>query len=91
MVFGSFQPAISSRFLAELPEDPVNKSSNFDFYNDFSSDSADDEQSDNLLNKRIFHQKFGYGKVVKICDDKLDIVFEKTGPKTIVKKFVSLS
>jgi DNA helicase-2/ATP-dependent DNA helicase PcrA len=37
---------------------------------------------------RIFHQKFGYGSVMGIEGDKLDIEFEKAGSKKVVAKFV---
>ena len=37
---------------------------------------------------RVFHQKFGYGAVTGIEGDKLDIAFEKAGPKKVVAKFV---
>jgi len=37
---------------------------------------------------RIFHQKFGYGEVVGIEGDKLDIEFDKAGGKKVIAKFV---
>ncbi len=37
---------------------------------------------------RIFHQKFGYGAVMSVDNDKLDIEFEKAGAKKVVAKFV---
>jgi DNA helicase II / ATP-dependent DNA helicase PcrA len=37
---------------------------------------------------RVFHQKFGYGIVVGIEGDKLDVDFEKAGQKKIVARFV---
>ena len=37
---------------------------------------------------RIFHQKFGYGHVMGIEGDKLDIEFEKAGAKKVVASFV---
>ena len=37
---------------------------------------------------RIFHQKFGYGAVMGVDNDKLDIEFEKAGAKKVVAKFV---
>ena len=33
------------------------------------------------LDDRVFHQKFGYGQVVKIDGNKLTIAFEKAGEK----------
>jgi DNA helicase-2/ATP-dependent DNA helicase PcrA len=37
---------------------------------------------------RVFHQKFGYGRVTAVEDDKLDIEFEKAGPKRVLDRFV---
>lgn len=37
---------------------------------------------------RVFHQKFGYGRVVSIDGDKLDIAFEKAGQKKVMAGFV---
>ena len=38
---------------------------------------------------RIFHQKFGYGRVLKADGEKLDIAFEKAGRKKIMAAFVT--
>jgi DNA helicase II / ATP-dependent DNA helicase PcrA len=40
------------------------------------------------LQSRVFHQKFGYGTVEAIEGDKLDVNFDKAGPKKIVARFV---
>ncbi|WP_439922603.1 ATP-dependent helicase [Nitrobacter sp. JJSN] len=40
------------------------------------------------LGDRVFHQKFGYGKVARIDGNKLTIVFEKAGEKKVVDSFV---
>jgi len=40
------------------------------------------------VNERVFHQKFGYGTVLDIEGDKLQIEFEKAGSKRVVSKFV---
>jgi DNA helicase-2/ATP-dependent DNA helicase PcrA len=37
---------------------------------------------------RVFHQKFGYGAIVGIEGDKLDIRFDKAGEKKVVARFV---
>lgn len=41
------------------------------------------------MGERVFHQKFGYGAVVGIEGDKLEIEFEKAGTKKVVSRFVS--
>ena len=37
---------------------------------------------------RIFHQKFGYGRILTVDGDKLKIDFDKAGTKTIIDRFV---
>ncbi len=38
--------------------------------------------------ERVFHQKFGYGEIVSIEGDKLDIEFDQAGLKKIVARWV---
>jgi len=40
------------------------------------------------LGERIFHQKFGYGRIVSIDGNKLEIDFEKAGTKKVMDSFV---
>ncbi len=40
------------------------------------------------VGQRVFHQKFGYGHVTAVDDDKLDIDFEKAGQKRVMDRFV---
>jgi DNA helicase-2/ATP-dependent DNA helicase PcrA len=42
------------------------------------------------VGQRVFHQKFGYGRVTGVDDDKLDIDFEKAGPKRVMDRFVEI-
>ena len=37
---------------------------------------------------RVFHQKFGYGRVERASDNRLEIAFEKAGRKTVLDSFV---
>ncbi len=37
---------------------------------------------------RVFHDKFGYGKIINIDGHKLDIVFEHSGKKRVMDSFV---
>ncbi len=37
---------------------------------------------------RVFHQKFGYGRVMAVDDDRLDIDFETSGEKRVLDRFV---
>ena len=40
------------------------------------------------VGERVFHQKFGYGHIVIIDGNKLEIDFEKAGSKKVVDSFV---
>lgn len=70
---------------------------NRNFVKTFSSNSISNKSfgapkdPDSLDGKRVFHQKFGYGKVVSSNGNKLEIAFEKTGVKTVIKDFVSVA
>jgi DNA helicase-2/ATP-dependent DNA helicase PcrA len=41
------------------------------------------------LGDRVFHQKFGYGAVIGIEGDKLEIDFDKAGTKKVIARFVT--
>ncbi|WP_420566947.1 ATP-dependent helicase [Thalassovita sp.] len=41
------------------------------------------------IGARVFHQKFGYGQVMDVEGDKLDIEFDKAGRKRVVARFVT--
>ncbi len=45
--------------------------------------------SEFTLHDRVFHQKFGYGNVVKVDGNKFTIAFEKAGEKKVVDSFVT--
>jgi DNA helicase-2/ATP-dependent DNA helicase PcrA len=38
--------------------------------------------------QRVFHQKFGYGTVSAVSDDRLDVAFDKAGDKRVLDRFV---
>ena len=40
---------------------------------------------------RVFHQKFGYGAILVIEGNKLEIDFENAGQKRVMDSFVTLS
>ena len=41
-----------------------------------------------VLGDRVFHQKFGYGEIMAIEGDKLDIEFDHAGSKKVVARWV---
>lgn len=40
------------------------------------------------MGDRVFHEKFGYGKIIHIDGQKLDVAFEKSGQKRVMDSFV---
>ena len=47
-------------------------------------------RDDLSVGQRVFHGKFGYGTIVEIEGNKLEIEFEKAGRKRVLDSFVSL-
>ena len=45
-------------------------------------------ETDFVTGERIFHQKFGYGRIVEVDGNKLTIEFEKAGQKRVAADFV---
>ena len=37
---------------------------------------------------RVFHRKFGYGRIRSVDGDKLEVAFDKAGTKKIIDRFV---
>jgi len=40
------------------------------------------------VGSRVFHQKFGYGRVMAVDGNKLDVAFDKAGEKKVIDSFV---
>lgn len=90
-VYGQVQPCIASQFLRELPSEILFGSQrNDDFISNNNSQTQYTNSSDSVVGKRIFHQKFGYGKILEIDGEKLTIKFEKAGTKEIMQNFVTI-
>jgi len=45
-------------------------------------------RDDLSMGQRVFHQKFGYGEIVEIEGNKLEIDFEQAGRKRVMDSFV---
>ncbi len=53
--------------------------------------TSDAKAADFGLGNRVFHQKFGYGKIARIDGNKLTIDFDKAGEKKVLDSFVELA
>ncbi|MBL28779.1 MAG: DNA helicase II [Rhodospirillaceae bacterium] len=49
---------------------------------------AEHEEGTFAVGGRVFHQKFGYGRIRAVDGNKLDIAFEKAGNKKVMDSFV---
>jgi len=137
-MFGQWQSAIPSRFVAELPDAHVERASDAGLYGSYGGVSESDGDQDWRFGTgryfsqpprfkgayfddspqgrpgagvtidgtatrtdrgpsgktaykegdRVFHQKFGYGRVVLVDGDKLEIDFDKAGSKKVIESFV---
>ena len=43
------------------------------------------------VGSRVFHEKFGYGEVLLVEDDRIEVRFEKAGQKRLLDRFVELA
>jgi DNA helicase II / ATP-dependent DNA helicase PcrA len=53
---------------------------------DFAETTPEEERF--AIGERIFHQKFGYGKILLVEGSKLEIAFDKAGTKKVMDSFV---
>jgi DNA helicase-2/ATP-dependent DNA helicase PcrA len=74
--------ASSAKFQTNFSKKTISNSSQ-------SLDNLMSSQVESMINKRVFHQKFGYGKVINVDGKKLEIIFEKAGTKIVMQDFVT--
>ncbi|MFT6106262.1 MAG: DNA helicase-2/ATP-dependent DNA helicase PcrA [Rickettsiales bacterium] len=99
-IFGQMQVTLPSPFIKELPEDVLDNSQIFrnvgfnerEFVQKPKVKHYDlgnsKPKTEDWRGKRIFHQKFGYGRVLEVDGEKLKIKFEKSDIKTMMKSFI---
>ena len=75
----NFKSSIASEWLA---------ANNKKVMNHFQDNKYDNNDTNFKLMERIFHQKFGYGKIIDIDGDKVTIDFEKAGEKKLMLTFI---
>ena len=75
----NFTSSIASEWLKAKNKKEIN------FSNDYTKQNKENKFK---LMERIFHQKFGYGKILEIDGDKVTIDFEKAGEKKLMLTFI---
>jgi DNA helicase-2/ATP-dependent DNA helicase PcrA len=61
---------------------------NQDVYND---DFSQKNSSAHRKGQKVFHKKFGYGKILAIDNNKLEISFSEVGIKKIMADFIEVA
>lgn len=100
-VYGQWQNNIPSRFLNELPSQNLeicNNSSRYFNQNNYTKkekvikDSARysyvQEHENSALGQRVYHQTFGYGKIVAVEGSVVEVAFDRFGKKKLMAEYV---
>lgn len=100
MIYGTYTDAVPSRFIDELPIDHVQDDrqtikkqwghvpASARPSHMWGQTPQAASSSEFRVGMRVFHVKFGYGKITDIDDDKLDVAFDKAGHKKVIDRFV---
>ena len=99
-LYGQWQNNMPSRFLDDLPEDDVERLVDGEGNlpqrayggNGFAAPlvrRAEPREGAYAVGDRVFHDKFGYGRVRAVDGNKLDIAFDKAGFKKVMAGFVA--
>jgi DNA helicase-2/ATP-dependent DNA helicase PcrA len=51
--------------------------------------TSDPSSASYVRGDRVFHQKFGYGRVASVEGNKLTVDFDKAGSRRVVDQFVT--
>ncbi len=100
-IYNQWQSSIPSRFIDEIPSEHVEKLSGgvyggapkqaswaSEVASIMAGSTTQKSDSGFAVGTRIFHQKFGYGKITAINGEHLDIAFEKAGDKKVLSDYV---
>ena len=99
-IYATWQSSIPSRFIDELPEEAVRHSgsalpqrpalgiAHFPVQARREKPAYVPPEDQLPTGTRVFHEKFGYGRVIAADGDKLDINFEQSGEKRVLSRFV---
>ena len=95
-IYANWQSSIPSRFIEELPEEVIRRSGSAQPQNarpalaatQFPVQSRPARANKIPVGARVFHQTFGYGRVIAAEGERLDIDFETSGEKRVLDRFV---
>ncbi len=100
-VHNQWQSSLPSRFVEELPSEHTERINVGGHSQPFRRRSSPPkletaktplirslDKKDFKVNQRVFHLKFGYGRIMALEGDKVEIDFDHTGVKMVMKSFV---
>lgn len=93
-IYGRWQNSTPSRFLKELPDKHVIKISASGQEKDFNGSAfrkstlSNQKFHDYEMNDRVFHEKFGYGKVIGVEEEYVTIDFDTGSTRQILSAYV---
>ncbi len=98
-IYNQWQSSIPSRFIAELPEEHIERlpggvygtadKKRWQAEVDAIFSSAETHEAPRFAEgQRIFHQKFGYGRITDMHGNHIEIAFEKAGNKKVLADFI---
>ena len=102
-IYANWQSSIPSRFIDELPEGTIRHTgsalpqaartampmTSFPMTARRPEEQKPAARPNKIpIGARVFHEKFGYGRVIATDDDRLDIDFETSGEKRVLSRFV---
>ncbi len=92
-IHGVWKSSVPSRFLKELPRNHIEVTVQGGLYppmeGDQGSQAPQKKNGEGFLpNARVFHQKFGYGYVIYVEHDRLEIHFDHSGVKKVLSAFI---
>jgi len=99
-VHNQWQSSLPSRFVEELPIEHTERTNVGGHSQSFRRRAPapqlraaeppvrSSEKKEFQVNQRVFHLKFGYGRVLSVEGDKVEIDFDHTGVKMVMKSFL---
>ncbi len=95
-MYGSFSDSVPSRFIEELPKEAVRNEAKALQQSwgvaqtaAWGGPKAEKSSAEGFkTGQRVFHEKFGYGRIRSVDGDKLEISFDKAGDKKLIDRFV---
>ena len=96
IIHGQWYYSVPSRFISELPKENINFINTYSEINQNNYETVDENKKINYSEEnkifkgtQVFHQKFGYGIVISLDGENVEVKFNKTNIKKVRVEFLS--